>query len=109
MPIFWADFGYDSPMAQTDPNEVIDEFTGGTPRAAEWHALRTALVDRTRGLRRQQEAESEPAAQAALETQITALKKQIKTLETEEVVARFVEDSIKVSLAHAAVETDESS
>ena len=88
-------------MAQTDPNDVIDEFTGGAPRASEWHALRAALVDRTRGLRRQQAGETDPAARAALETQIGALKRQIKTLETEEVVARFVEDSIKVILARA--------
>jgi hypothetical protein len=94
-------------MAHTDPNDVIDEFTGGAPRASEWHTLRAALVDRVRGLRRQQEGETELAARAALETQISALKRQIKTLETEEVVARFVEDSIKVSLARAPLDLEE--
>ncbi len=88
-------------------DDIIDEFTGGAPRASEWHTLRGALVERVRGLRRQQAGETDSAAKAALETQISALKRQIKTLETEEVVARFVEDSIKVSLARAQDDLDE--
>lgn len=80
---------------------MVDEFLGDTPRAAQWRALRQALVDRRRGLRGQKENEPDPAVRAALEAQIAGLTRQIGTLETEEVVARFVEDSVRVSLARA--------
>ena len=80
---------------------MVDEFLGDTPRAAEWRALRQALLDRRRGLRGQRAGEADPAAQAALDTQIAGLSRQIGTLQTEEVVARFVEDSVRASLARA--------
>ena len=88
-------------MAHTDTDQMLEEFLGDTPRAAEWRALRQALVDRRRGLRAQRQAESDPAAQAALDSQIAGLSRQIGTLETEEVVARFVEDSVRASLSRA--------
>lgn len=88
-------------MAHTDTDQMVDEFLGDTPRAAEWRALRQALRDRRRGLRGQRASEANPAAQTALDAQITALTRQIGTLETEEVVARFVEDSVRASLARA--------
>lgn len=80
---------------------MLEEFLGDTPRAAEWRALRQALRDRRRGLRGQRAGETDPAAQAALDAQIAALTRQIGTLETEEVVAQFVEDSVLASLARA--------
>lgn len=80
---------------------MLEEFLGDTPRAAEWRELRRALVDRRRGLRGQREVEADPAALAALDAQISALTRQIGTLETEEVVARFVEDSVRASLSRA--------
>ncbi len=89
-----------------DPNEVIDEFTGGAPRASEWRAMRQALSDRLRALRHRREAEPETAAQTALDREIATLARQVQTLETEEVVARFVEDSIAASLARAPGDLD---
>lgn len=88
-------------MAGVDENEVINEFFSGAPRASEWQSLREALADRRRGLRRQRDGEADPVQQAALDAQIAALARQLKTLKTEEVVARFVEDSIKATLARA--------
>ena len=88
-------------MAHTDTDQIVEEFLGDTPRAAEWRALRQALVDRRRGLRGQRETETDVAARAALDAQIAGLSRQIATLETEEVVARFVEDSVRASLARA--------
>ena len=88
-------------MAHTDTDQIVEEFLGDTPRAAEWRELRQALLDRRRGLRGQRAVEADPAAQAALDTQIAGLSRQIATLETEEVVARFVEDSVRASLARA--------
>ena len=88
-------------MAHTDTDQLLEEFLGDTPRAAEWHALRQALRDRRRGLRGQWESETDPAALATLSAQIAALTRQIGTLETEEVVARFVEDSVRAGLARS--------
>ena len=51
--------------------------------------------------RRLREAEPDTAAQAVMDREIAALDRQVRTLETEEVVARFVEDSITASLARA--------
>ena len=84
-----------------DPGTVIDEFTGGSPRASEWKAMRQALADRQRGLRLQRETETDPAQIAALDRQIAAMERQIETLQTEEVVAKFVEESIEAALARA--------
>ncbi len=90
-------------MAQPDTHssDVLEEFLGDTPRATEWRALRDALRERLRALVRSRSAETDTAASAALETQIAALRKQVAALETEEVVAQFVENSIKASLARA--------
>ena len=90
-------------MAQFDTHsdDILEEFLGDTPRATEWRALRDALRERLRALVRSRDLESEPAVLTALETQIAAVRKQVAALETEEVVAQFVEDSIKASLARA--------
>ena len=90
-------------MAQSDTHssDILEEFLGDTPRAAEWRGLRDALRERLRTLVRSRGLETDPAASAALETQIGSLRKQVAALETEEVVAQFVEDSIKASLARA--------
>ena len=96
---FSINCGYDFNMI--DSSTVIDDFTGGTPRASEWKAMRQALADRQRGLRLQLETETDPAQIASLERQIAAMEKQIETLQTEEVVAKFVEKSIEAALARA--------
>ncbi len=84
----------------------MDEFFAGAPRAAEWRVLRQALGDRLKSLRKQREAETNSDLFAPLDTQIAALSRQVATLETEEVVARFVEDSVKATLARS-VEDEE--
>ena len=84
-----------------DPNSVIETFTGGAPRAGEWRALRQALADRRHGLRRQRAAETDRTQILALDKQIAALDRQVETLQTEEVVAKFVEESIEAALARA--------
>ena len=90
-------------MAQQDTqsSDILEEFLGDTPRASEWRALREALRERLRVMLSSRDAETEPSARALLETQVATLRKQIGALETEEVVAQFVEDSVKASLARA--------
>ena len=90
-------------MAQKDTqsSDILEEFLGDAPRATEWRELREALRGRLRAMLRSRETETDPAASAPLEAQIAALRKQVAALETEEVVAQFVEDSIKASLARA--------
>jgi len=89
-------------MAQIDTQgDILEEFLGDTPRATEWRTLRDALRERLRALVRSRDLETDPAALATLEAQVAALRKQVAALETEEVVAQFVEDSIKASLARA--------
>lgn len=85
----------------TQSGDILEEFLGDTPRAAEWRELREALRDRLKAMLRSRETETNPLALLALEPQIAALRKQVAALETEEVVAQFVEDSIKASLARA--------
>lgn len=91
----------DKDMAMPNTDAVVDEFTGGAPRASEWRALRLALEDRLRDLRERRAAEPDPVALPALDKQIATLTKQVTTLGTEEAVARFVEDSIHTTLARA--------
>lgn len=90
-------------MAQKDTqgSGILEEFLGDTPRATEWRELREALRDRLKAVLRSREMETNPLVLLALEPQIAALRKQVAALETEEVVAQFVEDSIKASLARA--------
>lgn len=90
-------------MAQKDTqsSDILEEFLGDTPRATEWRELREALRDRLKAMLRSRDTETEPLALLTLETQIASLRKQVAVLETEEVVAQFVEDSIKASLARA--------
>ena len=96
-------------MAQSDTydGDILDEFLGDTTRASEWRALREALRERLRAVLRSRDAETDLTAFAALEAQAAALRKQVAALETEEVVAKFVEDSIKVSLARTPLDLGE--
>ena len=79
--------------------EAIDEFMGDNPRASEWRALRLSLTDRLRPMLRQREQETDLAALASLDRQIHTLREQIDALGTEEIVSRFVEDSVRVTIA----------
>ena len=91
-----------------EADEAIREFLGDTPRAAEWRALREALSERLAALKATREAEaqagSEPARLRTLDSQIAALRKQVATLQTEEVVSQFVEDSLMVTIAKSMPE-----
>jgi len=96
---FPGESGYDFFMI--DEDKVIDEFTGGAPRADEWRALHRALTDKKRGVLRERAVETDLQQIAALDKQVAALERQIAVLQTEEVVAEFVEKSLQAALARA--------
>lgn len=95
-------------MAPQDNDRVIEEFLGDTPRATQWRTLRRSLAERLRGLRQARllEAQAEPGPDSEtggrLDKEIAALERQVAALETEEVVAEFVENSLHASLARSA-------
>lgn len=95
-------------MSSDDEDSVIKNFLGDEPRAAEWRAMRKALVERLAALRKTLQAEAEAGAEPVrlrtLDSRITAMKKQAAALETEEAISRFVEDSLLVTIAKAMPE-----
>ncbi len=95
-------------MAAQDTQSVIDEFLGDTPRAAQWRGLRQSLAERLGGLRRARQLEAQTDTNSeklkGMDTQIAALERQVAALETEEVVAEFVENSLHVTLARSALD-----
>lgn len=95
-------------MAMQDEDSVIEEFLGDTPRASQWRALRQSLGERLKGLRaaRLLEAQTDPDSEKGtrLDKEIAALERQVAALQTEEVVAEFVENSLHVTLARSAAD-----
>ncbi len=98
-------------MSLHGTERVIQDFLGDNPRAAEWRALRQALGERLRALRRQRHLEAEDGADDkrlhTIDMQIGALDRQVAALETEEAVSQFIEDSIKGTVAKSMDEGDE--
>ncbi len=90
-------------MSLHETELIVSEFLGEHPRAEEWRALRQALAGRLSGLRQQRregaDAGLDAPALRGLDTQIAAIERQVATLETEEAVAQFVEDSVRATLA----------
>jgi hypothetical protein len=85
-------------MSQHDTERIIEEFLGDHPRAEEWRLLRQVLEERLAGIRRLRQKETEegidPERKAILDQQILALDRQLAALETEEAVAKFVEETL---------------
>jgi hypothetical protein len=84
---------------EQDVEEIIHEFFGDDARAAEWQSMHQALSDRLRAFELQLADADDPAEQKRLHGQVRSLRDQIAAIETEVAISRFVEDSIKVSLA----------
>ncbi len=95
-------------MGPQDEESIIEEFLGDAPRAAQWRALRQSLGERLGGLRRTRsvEAQTDPGSDrvAQIDKEILALERQVAALQTEEVVAEFVENSLHVTLARSAAD-----
>jgi hypothetical protein len=81
-----------------EEQQAIEQFLGDQPRAEEWARMRCTLQERLERLIREREAL--PSEQrAALDARLRALREQIAALEREELITRFVEDSVRVTLA----------
>lgn len=93
-----------------DMEKVIDEFLGENPRAQKWRELRQSLAERLAGLKKTHALELPLSPNSEkmhnIETQIAALERQVHALETEEVVAEFVENSLRVTLARSTIDED---
>jgi hypothetical protein len=85
-------------MERDDEEQAIEEFMGENPRAEEWTALRQSLKDRLKALKSERATATVPEAIRALDKRIAIVAEQVAALETEEVVARFVEESVRATL-----------
>jgi hypothetical protein len=86
-------------MSSVDPDEVIEEFLEGQPRADLWRDLRQTLAERLADAVAARDAvpEGEPG-RIPLEKRVAELRDQVAALAQEEAVTRFVEDSVRASL-----------
>jgi hypothetical protein len=86
--------------------QAIEQFLGDQPRSEEWARMRQTLLERLR--RVTEERDALPSEQrAGLDARIRSMREQIAVLEREELVTRFVEDSVRVTLAMgSAVDSD---
>ena len=90
-----------------DTDTVVDEFFGENARAADLRQMRQALNERLQALVRDRAAEMDEGRAKALDAQIRTARRQVEALATEQVVAQFVEDSVRVTLAKSAPGDDE--
>jgi hypothetical protein len=85
-----------------EEESTIREFLGDGPLADELHEMRVLLAERLSRLTRDLD-EASDLDRPPLATRINALKEQVAALEQEELIARFVEDSVRVTLAMGRV------
>jgi hypothetical protein len=85
-----------------DEERAIEQFLGDRPRADDLARMRQTLLDRRRRLAAEQE-DAGPEARAALQSRMSVLDQQIAALEQEELITRFVEDSVRVTLTMGSV------
>jgi hypothetical protein len=81
-----------------EEEQAIEQFLGDRPRAEEWARLRRTLADRLKRLSEEHDA-LPPDQRASLDARLKALREQVAALEREELITRFVEDSVRVTLA----------
>lgn len=84
----------------------LDEYLEGETRAAEWRALRRALIERLRRLKESRAQTHDETERARLGEQIDKLSKQVETLQIEEVAAQFAEDSLRFTLGASRLDEE---
>jgi len=86
--------------------QAIEQFLGDQPRSEEWARMRHTLLERLRRVTEERDS-LPPEQRAGLDARIKSMREQIAVLEREELVTRFVEDSVRVTLAMgSAVDED---
>jgi hypothetical protein len=85
-----------------EEERAIQEFLGDRPRAEDLARMRQTLLDRRRRLSAERD-EAAPEARALLQSRLASLDQQIAALEQEELITRFVEDSVRVTLTMGSV------
>ena len=80
--------------------EILDTFFEGQARADSWQALREALQARLQDVLAERAALPEgDSRRSALGRKIAEMRQQVEALRQEEIVSRFVEDSVRATLA----------
>lgn len=82
--------------------DVIRDFLGERPEAAQLRNWRETLEHRLRALKAELE-KAAPEKRPAIESRLQPLRKQIAALREEEAVTTFVEDSVRATLHLGAV------
>ena len=85
-----------------DQDQVLRDFLGDNPDSRQLREWRGALFQRLTKLKSELET-LPPEESARLRREVETLRKQIAALDAEEAVTRFVEDSVRVTLAMGAV------
>lgn len=85
---------------------VVEEFLDGAPSADTWKSLHEVLKDRLSDAR-QQLRQAPAERQSSLAREVEVLEQQVLALAQEEAITRFVEDSIRATLALPDAEGDE--
>lgn len=83
---------------QTEDQDLqlaLDQALEGEPSAEELGVLREALAQRIQTFERLRDAEEDPDARKEWEQQIKRVREQMATLQEEQTLTQFVEDSVK--------------
>ncbi len=88
-------------------DQIIDEFLEGAPRSDTWRELRQTLADRLKDARATLSTAPENSPnRTVLEKKVRELREQVAALEQEEAITRFVEDSVRATVARPLPEFD---
>jgi hypothetical protein len=79
---------------------ALDQALEGEPNAEQLSVLREALELRLQTSQRLIDAEEDPQARQMLERDLKKLRQQIETLQEEEAITRFIEDSVQFVVRH---------
>lgn len=82
------------------PDTILESFLEGKPRAETWRQLRETLGERLKRLKEELEALPDGAPGAAsLRKKVEETRQQVAALAEEEAISRFVEDSVRATIA----------
>jgi uncharacterized protein involved in exopolysaccharide biosynthesis len=86
----------------TEEQAAVEQFLGENPSSAQLRQWRETLSARAKRLRQELKAAS-PEQAPALRARLAEMVRQIAALEQEELIAGFVEDSVRVTLAMGSI------